>query len=115
MKTLIGSTTIQYNQEGKVNFALFLPNQYIVSEESTNGMFSQLEQLEVEPYEDKILKQAELMMATWFSKLNDIEMADREQYKVVAEMDECHKYPNGQVSKAKVSFYFTDIPQPVKS
>jgi hypothetical protein len=114
MKTLIGKAEISYLQDGKVNSARFTPNHYVITPKNSS-VFRQLEDLEVGPQEDKIVKQAELMMATWFSKLNDIEMADREKYKIVSEMDECHKYPNGQPSKVSVSFYFTDIPSPVKS
>src|SRR5579864_105088 len=75
----IGTAEIIYGEDGKVLRAFFTPKMQV------GNIASQLLQLEPGKPE-RIKENAEMVLAAWFSKMNEIELADREHYKIESEI-----------------------------
>lgn len=112
MKSLIGKSTLLFNDKGIINFALFTPEPTIVKEEHDLSGFRDIV---ADKDESLVLKQAETVMSKWFTTLDNYELADREQFKIISEMNECKKYDDGKPMKVTISFYFVDIPAKANS
>lgn len=103
----IGIATMQYDESGKVIEAYFTPRDKVQGVD-----LNQLKTIQADQNIDVIRYNAEMVMAGWFSKVNEIELADRDHYKVTSETIWCDKYPNGSVKRCSIGFYFEEIKQP---
>lgn len=100
----IGIVTLYYNEDGSFKTADFRPTMKItIHSELMNELFS----IETQKGEDIVKEQANSVFATWFQRMNDIELADREKYEIATEMvAPCERYENGVVSKCEMRFIF---------
>ena len=98
----IGTAEIIYGEDGKVLRAFFTPKMQV------GNIASQLLQLEPGKPE-RIKENAEMVLAAWFSKMNEIELADREHYKIESEILKCTMYQDGSVKRCKISFTFKEM------
>jgi hypothetical protein len=102
----IGIANIKYKQDGSVFSADFTP-----SKVNLGGGFGPPNQLLniKQGTAEEIKNNAELVMASWYSKMNEIELADRNQYEIKGEIIRCDKYPDGAVMQCEVRFVFKQI------
>lgn len=99
----IGIVDIRYNAEGKVTDGTFTPTlRAAVDKKLINQLFS----IEKPADEAALRANSELILADWFTRLNDIELADRELYEVKGEVLGCDKYPDGRVQHCRIVFNF---------
>jgi hypothetical protein len=77
IKIQVGIATIVQDKDGVVIEAMFDP---IIKVKDCTDLVSALKQIN-EP--NALAIQAQTVTATWFSKLNDIELADREKFHMV--------------------------------
>lgn len=104
-ETEIGVAVINYSPEGKVLSAGFEPT---LKMSFTPELLDQLSGAKSDTAET-VRVDSEIIMAAWFSKMNEIELADREEYHIVSTVEECVKYPDGRIKTCKVKFSFKKI------
>lgn len=109
----IGIATLHYDKKGHYNGGGFEPTMQI---EISQGLMSELtgvcidgEDKIAEHVNQKIRDQADMVFATWFQKMNEIELADRSQYEIGTEVTHCSKYPNGKIRSVKLRFVFRHL------
>lgn len=102
----IGIATIEYALAGFVMEASFRPT---VSVELNPAFFEQLQSIEPNSNREILQRNSEMALAGWFSKMNEIELSDREQYKITTEVIDCESHPNGLVKKCVIKYFFTKI------
>lgn len=105
MKTEIGNVILAYNEEGHTIMAVFNPTLKV---ETNSVILDALKEVEGKEQE-VIMKKANVVMATWFNAISDIELADREKYLIEGEVQSCHKYPNGQIRECIIKYFFKPI------
>ena len=96
----IGVATILYSEDGKPLSSYFKPT---VMFSADTKMLDQLSNVEG-PDAESVKTNSELVMGAWFSNLNDIELADREEFSVVGEVLQCDKYQSGKIKRCSVKF-----------
>lgn len=99
----IGSVTMEYAETGKVIRGEFKPMMVI---ELDDALFTQLEALPQGEDASILQSNADLILAAWFSKSNEIELADREKWEIVSSVADCSKYPTGKVRKCVIEYTF---------
>lgn len=102
----IGIVEIWYNEQGKAIQGHFEPTAKVYDDScmdklmnGTNGISS----------EDKIKNDSEALLSEWFNNISDIELADRDQYKISSSLLNCIAWPNGNVQYCRISFYLQKI------
>lgn len=68
-----------------------------------------LKQLSENKDEVKVKLSADLVLATWFNDILEIELADRDKYEVKSEVITCEKYDSGNVKLCVIDYYFQEI------
>lgn len=48
-------------------------------------------------------------MSDWFARQNEVELADRDQYRITSRVIECTKFVTGKVMKCVIEFSLTKI------
>ncbi len=105
-RTEIGTVTMQYSETGKLVSAIFKPTLKI---ELSDEVKSNLEKNISKPEESDILKfNADFVLGTFFAKMTEIELADREKQEIVSEVVTCTKYPSEQTRLCVLKYYFQD-------
>lgn len=99
----IGIATIIYDEQGKVLTAKFEPKESF--DVMGVNQFRQIGDIT----DKNNIHNAELVLANWFQRQNEIELADRNAYKVTTEVIALDRYPDGKVRKCVVAFYFSKI------
>lgn len=100
----IGIVTIEYDENGRIEKARFDPSMTV---EADDRLLKQLEVLEDEEEEIELQSRADLIMASWFTKINEIELADLNEWVIVSEVALCEKYVfSGKIRKCVLNYYF---------
>lgn len=107
MKQLeIGEATLEYTRFGEVTNAVFTPSMKIEYDKSIND---QLRQIESKRDVESMRENAALVMASWFSKMNEIELSDKFQYGIDSEIVECERYDDDMPKKCVIKFVFKKL------
>lgn len=104
--TEIGIATLEYDDKGNFIAGSFTPigTQILPKEMAEFGEVS------CESGEEKIKEQACNVFAAWFQKMNDIELADREEYKIESDLAQPSEfYPSGGIKKCYIKFTLKKI------
>lgn len=107
MKTNIGVATLMYDKTGKVTAASFAPAALFDKID-----LNQLAQIKPDGSGDdevSMTRNAELVLSSWFTRMNEIELADRDQFKISTEVLSCERYKTGEVMIFMASFSFEKI------
>ena len=100
----IGIATIEYDRVGSVTKGTFDPDK-----DFGNVDIKQLLSIKASKDVDVVKRNAETVLASWFSKINEVELADRDQYEVASEVLDCKKYVDGKVKKCSIQFYLKEV------
>lgn len=92
----IGTATIEYSKEGKINRAEFKPMNIEITKDLQ----------EVGQTEKEIKEVSEKLVAKWFAFVNGIELADQTEYEIFSEIKDCVKYTDGKINVCVINFYF---------
>lgn len=109
MKTQeIGIATITYDNGGRVIKELtnFVPTLKISITDELNKQFAQIRS---EKDEINLKKNSDIVLATWFSKMNEIELADRDKFEIKSEIIKCEKYANERIKQCVIRYTFKEI------
>lgn len=99
----IGTVTIEYSETGTVIKANFTPT---IQVEANKYLLEELEVLRSAGGSKALQESADLIMASWFSKANEIELADRDLWSIESDIRECQTYPDGGVKKCVLDYAF---------
>ncbi len=105
MITHIGTVTIEYNEQGKVITSLFEPTMTVNLDPELE---SELKTIECCPDVETLEHNASLVLASFFNRMNNIELRNIETTSLKPHCDSLDKYPNGQIKKAVISYSFDD-------
>lgn len=103
----IGNVTMSYTEDGKLvkDQSFFTPTMKVVVDDN---LFNQL--IDINTGSQRALKEgADLIFAAFFTKTNDIELADREKYKIKSKVMECVKYSNKKVKRCVIKYTFEKV------
>lgn len=102
MSEKIGIVTIEYFENGVVRRAEFAPTLKL---SVSSALADQLTNQQPNTAEEA-KNNADLVFASWFSKMNEIELADRTLYEVKGNMLECETYADGHPKKCVFEYTF---------
>src|SRR5690242_12136542 len=103
MKKEIGFVTVAYNEIGKVTMSRFEPT---IKVELTETQLGQLTILKGSDDQKTMEENAQFVFASWFNSMNEIELADRDQYEIVTETIRCDRYPSGSIKTCVMRVVF---------
>ena len=98
----IGTSKIIYNENGEVLSSVFLSELHLTSKD----LLPKLKNIKAGKSAVKVKQQADVIIATWFSKMNEIELSDPAEYTVTSKIVECKNYPDGTIKKCVLEFYW---------
>lgn len=107
MKTEIGIAKLFYDYDGVFIRGEFKPT--LVSLVSAKDM-SFMEHIDCTTIESKMQGQATNIFASWFEKVNQIELVDLTKQKFETEfVGECLKHTNGNIASCSLKFFLIDL------
>lgn len=101
----IGTVNVSYDEIGKPVQAIFTASPYTVTDPE---VLSQLLTVKNDSQEE-IQKNAELVISSWFSNLDEIQMLDREKFTITSEVVSCGKFGDGKIATCKITFYLNQF------
>lgn len=101
----IGKATIVYDENGNAVEATFTPSSQFNDLSKFRDQLLQVKGGE----QEKIISNAERVMASWLNQVNDVELADREQYKITSQVRDCVKNDLGDVRSVSIQFNLEPI------
>lgn len=111
--TKIGISVINYSPTGRAEDAYFQPE--IKDIKPDNKVLKQLKYINCDRTNPEVIREnAEKIMSHWFlnmqSKIDFLEMFDREKFNLSSKVIECERYPNSkQVKTCKIEFSVEEI------
>lgn len=104
----IGIATLMYNSDGVFSEANFKPTMMVSVNDKM--MTELIDAVDCNSHDDIISNQANGVFAAWFQRMNEIELADRSQFEIAAELIEpCERWDNGVVKLCKIRFMFKHL------
>jgi hypothetical protein len=101
--TEIGTVTTSYNQEGEAITIEFKSSMYIKSNEN---LLKQLRTVKSADDIQVLQTNSDLAVASWFSKITEIELTDPSEGQITSEIVSCDKYPNGKIQTCVLKYTF---------
>lgn len=101
----IGTANISYNEQGEIVSAIFTPSLELDVNEDED-LLKQLKSIPCTSNEEIIRENAALVLGGWWNQLNQIELADRDKWKMDSEIVACNKWPSGRVQMCSIKFTF---------
>lgn len=105
MKQEIGIATIDYSSDGTATGASFAPSMRVDLDKRALLQLTTIKARDPKIVEDN----AGYVFASWFSRMNEIELADRDKFIVVPQTIKCETYPNGKVKHCEIAFNFQEV------
>lgn len=103
----IGIATMRYKDTGEVISAIFKPT--MLSETKVDFLRNLKGNLTKDDNVEEIANNAEIALASFFSQINSIELADREKQQIVSTPFKCVFYSSGNIKKCVVKFILKTI------
>lgn len=104
-KIIIGIAELKYNIHGFVVMSSFKPSLNIEHTEKLAEILNKIECTDV----SKIKQQADIVFASWFSRITDIEIADRSKYVISSNIITCKKFKNGKTKNCAIEYSFKEV------
>jgi hypothetical protein len=100
----IGTVYLEYDKQGNVVDVSFISAiQFTLTDEWRK-------KLSGAPTNDEELRQkTDLVFSSWFNKVNEIELADRSEFKINSKVIECNEDILGLISRCKVEYFLSPI------
>ena len=100
----IGVAVINYDTEGKPRAVRFTP---LIKIDTPMDLLNQHENVKGKD-EQQLKTNAELAMGSWFAKVDSIELADRDKYKITSEV-KCFRREDDSIRQCEVTFFFEEM------
>lgn len=102
----IGVSELSFDRDGKLVYGHFNPTMQI----KVDNISDFITGIDCKDEDANIINKATQVFATWFQRMNDIELADRSQFEISTQFIEpCERWDNGIVKLAKIRFVFKHI------
>lgn len=107
----IGVVTMKYAQDGSSLDSYFKPTMKVhIAENIAKALAVSMVERSLTPNDPTIVKEkADLVLASFFSKMTEIELAERDEYEIKSEIVNCTKWPNGNVRLCQIQYSFVKI------
>lgn len=102
----IGIAILNYDRKGKLISGLFTPT---LAVEVPDLFKETMETITATTTPDLLKTHSDMVFAGFFVKMNEIELADREDFDVVSEVIECEKWNNGIIRKCIIKYFFKKV------
>jgi|SRR5687767_1046513 len=105
MSELIATVQAKFNRSGKIVDSFLTPNakNMVASEE----LLEYINTIHRKPMPPMAIRTAgERLLAEYFNKITNMELADPDKYYIDSEMVACEKYRNGTTKKCVINFLF---------
>lgn len=100
----IGEVVITYTPEGIAETTAFLATIKI----DGDAVAKQL--LQIKAGDKEVIKNnSDMVMASWFSRINDIELMDHSDQRLNSEIVDCLKRENGMVYYCRIAYYIENV------
>lgn len=108
MNTELGFVTTVYTESGEIikELSAFKPT---LEGKVTQDIEDEILNIKSSNSSEAIKSNATLLLASFFNKMTEIELADRSEYEIDSDVIECDKYPDGTVRKCVLRFFFKSI------
>ena len=107
MKKIIGTAEIEYDENGVVVNAGFKPVMELVFDESMKKLLKA--SVQGDEKEEEIQHNADMILASWFSQISDVELAERDEQEIVSEIVGCEKFDSGKIKICRIQYTFQDV------
>ena len=106
--TYFSATNLNYDENGNVLSTEFEPKLPL---KVTSGLLNQLTAVKCSDDSEVIKSNADLVLASWFNQIEDIELADRDKFQVTSEVVEarCERYENGNIKSVYIYYNFENV------
>lgn len=108
----IGKVDIQYNENGKAQFARFVAD---IEQFESPEILDQLSEIHGTS-EEKILNNSVLILSAWFKRMEDklstIELSDREKFEIQGVVEKCEK-EGEKLRSICVEYHLKELVEPV--
>jgi hypothetical protein len=106
----LGYVSIEYNPDGTVREASFVPTMVVPVPPAVHN-----DLMRVGRIDDIVALQgsADIIMASWFSKVNEIELAERTEYTIKSTISKCVRNEDGRVKNIVIGYRFEPVQKPV--
>lgn len=98
---LVGITSLYYNEDGTLSSGFFTPFGFDLNGDQ---ILERMKFIDAGQSGDELANHAKVVLAGFFSRANEIELADREKYEILPTVIECQKWPSGTVKKCVIRF-----------
>lgn len=106
MNLEIGDAIINYREDGTVESASFVPKMKI---EVGETVLKQLEAVNHSTVAAIVKTNADLILGSFFSKLSEIELGDRDHYEVSSKTILCERYkPSGNIKQCVIRYTYKE-------
>jgi hypothetical protein len=102
----IGTATIRYNEQGKPTTTGFISNMNLLF---TPQLTAQLRSLDGKKDTEQLKKDADLLLGAYFNKIDEVWMANRDEYEIASEIVNCEKYDNGNTKTFSIKYIFREL------
>ena len=99
----IGIATVNYDENGYPISQSFVPGTNVNPDDE---LLNQLKQIPVTDNSEVTKENADMILAGWWAKMNEIELADREEYKIYSNVINCVKYPNDLIKECSIEYIY---------
>lgn len=103
-KAILGTATLKYDTDGELQIGTFKPMIQITKEQIKTSALGKCSNKTIE----EVRECAELLLASFFTKVSDIELRDIEKTQLLTEAVYTETYDNGQVKEVKFEFSYID-------
>lgn len=105
IKTVIGIVTMEYDESGKLLNSLFEPRMNVRIDQS---LMADLRKIECCDDPEILERNAQLVLASYFNRMNKIELRDLAKERIVHEVNQIEKFDNGMIKKAVITYSFEE-------
>ena len=105
-KKVIGDVILYYNKSSNVPSGVeFQP----MTMKLTNEELQELQVIDNDTDEETIKLMSDNVLSSWFSKLTDIELADRDKFQIKSEIITCNKEHENLITKCVIRYSLDEI------
>lgn len=99
----IGIATIEYNEEGIAVSSKF---ESTATTQADTSLLNQLSQLPGSDKRETVANNAKMVLGSWWNKMNEVEMADREDYGIYYKTFNCQRHENQMIKSISIKFTY---------
>lgn len=104
MRTVIGNVKLKYDTDGDLQIGIFQPMINVTKDEIKNSPLGKCSNKTLE----QVRECAQLLLAKFFNKINDIELRDVEKTSIETNVTNGEKYKNGLLKEVEIEFVYVD-------